>query len=140
MLLFSLLKLKIDKEHVATLEKSLQVEKDFWKLKNKQIGDLELKLQTVGATAVHDFKDSDEYSNELCKYYMEGFDLLVKWMAKHHPSLDLSDLAMDDIEKELMSNHPSEVAAENVTEGATEVAKVMEEAAITIPTDPILDE
>ena len=140
MLLFSLLKLKIDKEHVATLEKSLQVEKDFWKLKDKQIGDLELKLQTVGATAVHDFKDSDEYSNELCKYYMEGFDLLVKWMAKHHPSLDLSDLAMDDIEKELMSDHPSEVAAENVTEGATEVAKVMEEVAVTIPTDPILDE
>ena len=140
MLLFSLLKLKIDKEHVATLEKSLQVEKDFWKLKDKQIGDLELKLQIVGATAVHDFKDSDEYSNELCKYYMEGFDLLVKWMAKHHPRLDLSDLAMDDIEKELMSDHPSEVAAENVTEGATEVAKVMEEAAITIPTDPILDE
>ena len=140
MLLFSLLKLKIDKEHVATLEKSLQVEKDFWKLKDKQIGDLELKLQTVGATTIQDFKDSDEYSNELCKYYVEGFDLLVKWMAKHHPSLDLSDLAMDDIEKELMSDHPSEVAAENVTEGATEVAKVMEEAAITIPTDPILDE
>ena len=29
-----------DKEHVATLEKSLQVEKDFCKLKVKQIGDL----------------------------------------------------------------------------------------------------
>ena len=29
-----------DKEHVATLEKSLQVEKDFCKLKDKQIGDL----------------------------------------------------------------------------------------------------
>ena len=101
---------------------------------------MELKLQTVGATAVHDFKDSDEYSNELCKYYMEVFDLLVKWMAKHHPRLDLSDLAMDDIEKELMSDHPSEVAAENVTEGATEVAKVMEEAAITILTNLILDE
>ena len=71
---------------------------------------------------------------------MEGFDLLVKWMAKHHPSLDLSDLAMDDIEKELMSNHPFEVAVENVIEGATEVAKVMEEAAITILTNLILDE
>ena len=29
-----------DKEHVATLKKSLQVEKDFCKLKDKQIGDL----------------------------------------------------------------------------------------------------
>ena len=41
-----------DKERVATLEKSLQVEKDFYELKDKQIGDLELKLQTIGATAV----------------------------------------------------------------------------------------
>ena len=33
-----------DKERMAALEKSLQVEKDFCKLKDKQIGDLELKL------------------------------------------------------------------------------------------------
>ena len=70
-----------DKQRVATLEKSLQVEKDFCKLKDKQIGDLELKLQNVGATTVQDFKDSNEYSDELCKYYVEGFDLLMKWMA-----------------------------------------------------------
>ena len=38
-----------DREHVAALEKSLQVEKDFCKLKDKQIDDLELKLQIVGA-------------------------------------------------------------------------------------------
>ena len=47
-----------DKERVATLEKSLYVEKDFCKLKDKQIGDLELKLQNVGATMIQDFKDS----------------------------------------------------------------------------------
>ena len=41
-----------NKKGVATLKKSLQVEKDFCKLKDKQIGDLELKLQNVGATAV----------------------------------------------------------------------------------------
>ena len=35
---------KIDKKHVVVLEKSLQVEKDFFKLKDKQISDLELKL------------------------------------------------------------------------------------------------
>jgi len=74
---------KNDKGRVATLEKSLQVEKDFCKLKDKQIGDLELKLQKFGATVVQDFKDFDKYSDKLYKYYLEGFDLLVKWMAKH---------------------------------------------------------
>ena len=124
-----------DKKCMATLEKSLQVEKDFCKLKDKQIGDLELKLQIVGATVVQDFKDTYEYFDELCKYYIEGFDLLVKWMAKHHLGLDLSGLVVDDVEKELMSDRPSEAIEENVTEGATDVAKVMEEAAITTPTD-----
>ena len=41
-----------DKKRVEILEKSLQVEKDFCKLKDKRINDLELKLQNVGAMAV----------------------------------------------------------------------------------------
>ena len=40
---------KNDKECVMTLEKSLQEEKDFCKLKDKQIGDLLFKLQKVRA-------------------------------------------------------------------------------------------
>nr|POE90462.1 hypothetical protein CFP56_43136 [Quercus suber] len=126
-----------DKERVATLEKSLQVEKDFCKLKDKQISDLELKLQSVGATAVQDFKDSDEYSNDLCKYYVEGFDLLVKWMAKHNPGLDLFGLAVGDVEKELMSNRPSEAMAKNVTEEAIDVAGGVKEAIVVTPVDPV---
>ena len=119
-----------DKEHVTTLKKSLQVEKDFYKLKDKQISDLELKLQNVGATAVQDFKDSDKYSNDLCKYNVEGFNLLVKWMAKRHSGLDLSGLAVDNVVKELMSDRPFEVTAENVTEEATDTAEVMKEAPV----------
>ena len=70
---------------------------------------------------------------------MEGFDLLVKWMAKHHPGLDLSGLAVDDVEKELMSDHPSKATAKNVTEGATNIAEVIQEAAITTLADPVLE-
>ena len=65
---------------------------------------------------------------------MEGFDLLVKWMAKHHPSLDLSSLAMDDVEKELMS---SEATAKNVMKEATDIAKGVKEATIIALVDPI---
>ena len=57
-----------DKERIVTLEKSLHVEKDFCNLKDKQIGDLELRLENIGATTIQDFKDSDKYSVELCKY------------------------------------------------------------------------
>ena len=41
-----------DQERVAALEKSLQVENDFCKLKDKQIGDLQLKLQKARAMAM----------------------------------------------------------------------------------------
>ena len=68
---------------------------------------------------------------------MEGFDLLVKWMAKHHLELDLSSLAVDDVEKELLS---SEATTENVMKEATEVAEGMKEATVITPADPVLDE
>ena len=67
---------------------------------------------------------------------MEGFDLLVKWMAKHHPGLDLSSLAVDNVDEELMSDCPFEATAENVTEGATDATEVMKEALA----DPVPDE
>ena len=69
-------------------------------------------MQKVGATAVQEFKDSDK----LCGYYMEGFDLLRKWMTKHHLNLDLSGLVIGDVGKELLSDRPSEATVENVME------------------------
>ena len=45
-----------DKMRMVALEKSLQVEKDFCKLKDKQIGDLELKLENIGAMVIQDSK------------------------------------------------------------------------------------
>ena len=86
---------------------------------------------------IQDFKDSNEYSNELCKYYIEGFDLLMKWMAKHHPGLDLSSLAMGDIEKELLS---AEATTKDVTEEATDIAEGMKKAIVITPTNPVPDE
>nr|POF19811.1 hypothetical protein CFP56_24807 [Quercus suber] len=88
---------------------------------------------------VKDFKDSDEYFDELCMYYVEGFDLLRKWMAKHHHELDLSGLVMDDVEKELLADRPSEATTENVMVETMIVANVMEEDATTTPADHILD-
>ena len=127
------------KERVVVLEKSLQVKTDFCKLKDKQIGDLELKLQKVEAMVVKEFKDSDEYSNELYGYYVEGFDFLRKWMTKHHTNSDLFGLVLDEVEKELLANHPSEVLAKNVMQEATNTTKVMEKATITTPVDPVPD-
>ena len=60
-------------------------------------------------------------------------------MTKHHPNLDLSSLVLDEVEKELLANHPSEVSAKNVMQEATDTTEVMEKAAITTPVDPVPD-
>ena len=75
---------KNDKEHVAALEKSPQVEKDFSKLKDKKIGGLQFKLKKASPDVVQEFKESDLYSDNLCEYYVKGFELFRRWMAKHH--------------------------------------------------------
>ena len=46
---------------------------------------------------------------------------------------------MDDVEKELLADRPSEVTVENVMKEATNIAKVMEEVAITTPADLVPD-
>ena len=67
---------------------------------------------------------------------MEGFELFRKWMAKHHPDLDLSSLVMGEVENELLANHPSEAIAENLMEEATTIADVKEEATTIALADP----
>ena len=61
----------------------------------------------------------------------------MKWMAKHHPGLDLSGLAMDNVEKELMS---FEAIVENMMEEATDVTEGMKKAIVITLADLIPDE
>ena len=37
----------------------------------------------TGSEIVEKFKKSNEYSDKLCDYYVEGFGLFCKYMAKH---------------------------------------------------------
>ena len=69
---------------------------------------------------VEKFKGSNEYSDKLCDYYVEGFNLFHKYLAKHHPELDFSELDVEEMEKEILTDHSSEATMEN--------ADVIEEA------------
>ena len=66
-------------------------------MKEKQIDETLLKVKKVGLEAMEKFKVSDEYSDKLCNYYVEGFELFRKYLAKHHPSLDFSKLDMEAV-------------------------------------------
>nr|POE86749.1 hypothetical protein CFP56_15459 [Quercus suber] len=68
-----------DKERLKTLEKILDTEKAFSRLKNKQIDKAFLKVVKAGSEAMEKFKASDEYLDKLCDYYVESFNLFRKY-------------------------------------------------------------
>ena len=92
---------KKDKDLLKTLEKSIDTEKAFSKLKNNQIDEALQKVEKAVSKEMGKFKISNEYSNKLCNYYVEGFELFRNYLAKHHPGLDISKLDMESIEKEI---------------------------------------
>ena len=113
---------KKDKDRLTVLEKSIDIEKAFSRLKDKQIYEALLKVEKAGIKVVEKFKASDEYSNKLCDYYIEGFELFRKYLVKHHLELDFADLGMEVIEKEVLADHQS---VERVGE-CSEIAVVLE--------------
>ena len=113
---------KKDKDRLTVLEKSIDTEKAFLRLKAKQIDEALLKVKKAGIKVVEKFKASNEYLNKLCNYYIEGFELFRKYMGKHHPELDFADLGMEVIENEVLVDRQS---VEKVGEGS-EIAVVLE--------------
>ena len=103
-------KAKKDKDHLKLLEKNINFEKAFSKLKDKQIDEALIKVEKASFEAVEKFKASNWFSNKLCEYYVDCFELFRKYLAKHHPELDFSQLDMEEMEKEMLEDRPSEVA------------------------------
>lgn len=111
----------------------MKIKKAFSKLKDKQIEDAALKLHKADFEAVEKFKKFDAYSNKLCDYYVEGFELFLKYMAKHHPSLDFYTLDMEAVEKEIMADRPlTDVATGKVDDRMKDDTIVTAEALVDL--------
>lgn len=60
---------------------------------------------------------------------MEGFHLFQKYLARHHLKLDFSKLDIEEVEKKILGDHPTEAATKN---------EVMPDVVENIPTDSSL--
>lgn len=103
-------KAKKDKDLLKTLEKNIDTEKAFSKLKDNQIDKALIKVEKACFNQVEKFKALDEFSNRLCGYYVDDFVLFHKYLANHHPEMDFSQLDMKEVGKEVLAKSPSEVA------------------------------
>lgn len=66
--------------------------------------------------AIKNFKASDEYSDKLMKVYVDGFELLQKYLVKHYPDLKFSSLDLEEVEKEMLTSktEPANASAMNI--------------------------
>ena len=81
---------KKGKDRLKTLEENIDTDKASSKLKDKQIDEALMKVDKAGFEAVEKFKASDKFSDKLCDYYVDGFELFHKYLAKHH--LEMEDI------------------------------------------------
>ena len=79
-------------------------------MRDKQIDEALIKVEKAGFEAVEKFKASDRFLDKLYEYYVDDFELFRKYLAKHHPKLDFSQLDMEEVEKEMLEDRPSEAA------------------------------
>ena len=83
------------------MEENIDIEKASSKLKDKQIDKALIKVNKASFEAVEKFKAFDEFLDMLCDYYVDGFELFCKYLVKHHLEMDLSQLDMEEVEKEV---------------------------------------
>ena len=111
-------------------------------MKDKQIDKALIKVNKASFEAVEKFKAFDEFLDMLCDYYVDGFELFCKYLVKHHLEMDLSQLDMEEVEKEVLEDRPSVAATEELLEDRpSRVAtkgEVILDVAESIPTNPSL--
>ena len=131
---------KKGKDRLKTLEENIDTDKASSKLKDKQIDEALMKVDKAGFEAVEKFKASDKFSDKLCDYYVDGFELFHKYLAKHHLEMDLSQLDMEEIEKEVLEDRPSEATTEELLKdrpfGVATEGEVIPDVVEGIPIDP----
>lgn len=124
------------KEKVKDLKDALKVEKKLVIQKNEEIQAALLKTNEECEKVIAKFLESNHFSDLQFVQYFKGFDLLCKWMMKHHSQVaNFANLDFKAIDTKILADENKEKEDETVTgvanavEGdGTIVGGVMDEA------------
>ena len=86
-------------------ECQLMAEKDEQLLAAKQ------KIKTIAAKAVEAFQQTDEHNTMLFSWYFKGFELLRHYLIKHLIGVDLKNLNLEEVDREMAADEASQPAA-----------------------------
>ena len=98
------------KEKAKTLADYLRMEKQLTIEKDEQLQVVNQKVKTVTAKAVEAFQQNYEYNTVLFSWYYKGFELLRRYIVKHPNGVDLGNLDLDEVDKEMETDEASQSA------------------------------
>ena len=99
------------KEKAKTLSDDLKAEWQLTLEKDEQLLAAKEKLKTIAAKAVEAFQQTDKYNIVLFSWYFKGFELLRRYFVKHPTGVDLENLDLEEVDKEMAADEASQSLA-----------------------------
>ena len=88
------------------------------------------KIKTISMKSVEAFQMTEEYNTILFNWYFKGFKLLKRYLAKHPVGMDLENLDLEEVDKEMAVDKASQSTPEGNAFGDTPPHLVGDDAAI----------
>ena len=109
------------KEKGKELKEALKIEKKLVIQKDEEVQAALLRTDEEHEKVIAKFLESDRFSNMQFEQYFKGFELLRRWMTKHHSHVaDFANLDFEAIDTEILANEVNEKEGETIVE-ATKV-------------------
>ena len=100
-------KANIIKEKAKALGDDLRAKRYLTRGKEKQLQAAKEKVKTIAAKAVETFQQTEEYNTVLFSWYYKGIKLFFWYLVKYPSRVDLENLDMEVVHKEMAVNEAS---------------------------------
>ena len=101
----------LTKEKAKTLSDDLRAEQQLTVEKDEQFLAAKEKIKTIVVKAVKGFQQIEKYNIMLFSWYFKGFELLRRYFIKHPFGVDLENLDLEEVDKEMATDEASNSTA-----------------------------
>ena len=111
------------KEKVIELKEALKVEKKLVIKKDEEVQATLLRMDEEREKVISKFLASNRFSDMQFEQYFKGFELLRRWMMKHHSHVaNFANMDFEAIDIKILADEANEKEGETIAE-ATEVVE-----------------
>ena len=112
--------LNASKEQTKVLTEQFESEKQLVKQKDDLLVSAGQRMKIAVAKAVTTFQTTEEYNIILFQWYFKGFELLRRYMIKHGSGVDLENLDLEAVDKEMEEDKAAQASAQTAASTGVE--------------------